>query len=84
MLGLGYVAGLLVAVKFADDGKKKTLPELAEDIKAIHKNLWTEGEEKIFSPENRERVAHMKVKALKEIDAFRVEAEKTIADLTKK
>lgn len=84
LLGLGYAAGLLVALKFAADGKKKTIPEIAEDIKAIHKNLWTEGEEKIFSPENRERVARLKVQALKEIDSFKKEANKTIAELTKK
>ena len=76
MLGLGYLAGMVVALKFGKDGKKKDLNDLSEDFKGVHKNLWTEAEHQIFSPENRERVAEIKSMALVEITEFKKEAEK--------
>ena len=84
LLGLGYVAGLLVALKFSKDGKDKDLSALAEDIKSVHKNLWTDAENRIFSEENREKISLLKVKALKEIEAFKKEAAKELALLKKK
>jgi hypothetical protein len=84
LLGLGYAAGLLVALKFSKNGEDKNLSELAEEIKAVHKTLWTEAEKKIFSEENREKVAELKARALKEIATFKKEAEKELKALAKK
>ncbi len=83
LLGLGYVAGLLVALKFTKDGKDKDLSTLTEDIKKVHSTLWTEAEKKVLSPENRERVAELKAQALTEIAAFKKTAEKELKALTK-
>jgi hypothetical protein len=80
LLGLGYAAGLLVALKFSKNGEDKNLSELAEEIKAVHKTLWTEAEKKIFSEENREKVAELKARALKEIATFKKEAEKELTE----
>lgn len=83
MLGLGYAAGLLVALKFGKGGKDKDMKELSEDIKAVHSTLWTEAEQRIFSQENREKIAELKSKALSEISEFKKEAEKEIRKLVK-
>lgn len=83
MLGLGYLAGLLVALKFSKDGKNKDMAELSEGIKDIHKNLWTETEQKVFSVENREKLAELKSLALKEIETFKKESEKEVKKLIK-
>ncbi len=84
LLGIGYVAGLLVALKFTKDGKGKDLSTLTEDIKKVHSTLWTEAEKKVLSPENRERVAELKAQALVEITAFKKTAEKELKALAKK
>lgn len=83
ILGLGYIAGLLVALKFAKPGENKNLEVLTSEIKDLHKNLWTETEKKIFSQENREKVAELKSKALLEIEAFKKDADKEIKRLLK-
>lgn len=83
MLGLGYLAGLLVALKFSKDGKNKNLETLSDDIKDVHKNLWTEAEQKVFTSENREKVAELKTKALAEIELFKKDSEKEIKRLVK-
>lgn len=83
LLGLGYAAGLLVALKFGKGGQGKDMLALSEDIKAVHKTLWTEAEKKIFTPENREKIAELKSKALAEIADFKKEAEKEIKRLVK-
>lgn len=83
MLWLGYLAGLLVALKFGKDGGNKDVSVLSEDIKDIHKNLWTEAEQKIFSIENREKLAELKSQALSEIETFKKESEKEIRKLIK-
>jgi small-conductance mechanosensitive channel len=81
---LAYAAGLLVALKFSKGGENKNLSDLSEDIKKIHATLWTEAEQKILSPENRERVAELKVKALAEINDFKKTTEKELKILAKK
>ncbi len=83
MLWLGYLAGMLVALKFGKDGGVKNVSMLSEDIKDIHKNLWTEAEQKIFSTENREKLAKLKSQALTEIESFKKESEKEIKRLIK-
>jgi hypothetical protein len=81
---LAYAAGLLVALKFSKGWENKNLSELSDDIKKIHATLWTEAEQKILSPENRERVAELKVKALAEISDFKKTTEKELKMLAKK
>ncbi len=56
---------------------------LSDDIKDVHKNLWTEAEQKVFTIENREKVAELKTKALAEIELFRKDSEKEIKRLVK-
>jgi hypothetical protein len=68
LLGLGYAAGLLVALKFNKKGEKKDFEMLKKDIKEVHINLWTETEETLFSPENKEKIVDMKARALSEIE----------------
>jgi acyl-CoA reductase-like NAD-dependent aldehyde dehydrogenase len=80
---LAYAAGLLVALKFSKDGKEKNIWDLSADIKKIHANLWTEAEQKILSPANREKVAELKAKALAEISDFKKTAEKELKTLAK-
>lgn len=75
MLGLGYAAGLLVALKFGKKGGKKDFETLKNDIKEAHINLWSKTEEIIFSPENKAKVIEMKEKALAEIEEFADKAE---------
>ncbi len=84
MLGLGYAAGLLVALKFSKDGEKKGISDLTDEIKAVHKTLWTEAEKKVFSEENMEKVAELKTLALKEIASYKKDAEKELKMLIKK
>lgn len=60
------------------------MTEITEEIKELHKNLWTEAEKKIFSEENREKVAELKSRAISEITAFKKEAEKEVRSLIKK
>ena len=84
LLGLGYIAGLVVATKFAKSNNSKSLEEIGEDLKAIHKNLWTEAETKLFTEENRDRVAHIKAKAIKEIKLFKKDGDAYVKELMKK
>lgn len=84
LLSLGYLAGLVVALKFSKDGKGKNLEALAQDIKKVHSTLWTEGEKKILSQENREKIAEMKAQALSEITDFKDTAEKELKALVEK
>lgn len=85
LLGAGYLAGLLVALKF----NKKSPTELEKDWNSpddrynsigknlldIHKNLFETVEEVVFSPENKKRIAEYKEQFLIELDMFRKESE---------
>ena len=84
LLSLGYLAGLVVALKFSKDGKGKNLEALAQDIKKVHTTLWTEGEKKVLSLENREKIAEMKAQALSEITEFKNTAESELKSLVEK
>lgn len=59
------------------------MEEITTEIKDLHTNLWTEAEKKVFSPENREKVAELKSKALVEIESFKKDADKEIKRLIK-
>jgi len=76
LLGAGYIAGLLVALKFGKDGKGKDLKALAEDAKAIHTNLFTQAEELLFSEENKARLVELKDSLTKELAKFEKELAK--------
>jgi|GEM_PF-1684987 len=94
LLGAGYLAGLLVALKF----NKKSPTELEKDWNSgddrynnigknlldIHRNLFETVEETIFSPENKKRIAEYKERFLVELDAFKKESEVTIKEWKKK
>ena len=84
LVGLGYLAGLVVATKFAKPGTSKSLGEIGEELGTIHKNLWTEAETRLFSPENRDRIASMKSEAIRDIKLFQEEGEVFVSDLMKK
>jgi hypothetical protein len=81
LLGLGYAAGLLVALKFNKKGEKKDFEMLKKDIKEVHINLWTETEETLFSPENKEKIVDMKARALSEIEWFTEKADDQIQSM---
>lgn len=94
LLGAGYLAGLLVALKF----NKKSPAELEKDFASgddcynnigknlldIHKNLFETVEEVVFSPENKKRVAEYKERFLIELDMFRKESEIKLEEWKKK
>lgn len=84
LVGLGYLAGLAVALKFSKDGKKKDLNTLTKEAKTIHKNLWNEAEKSFFSEEVQEKLTNLKVQALLEIKKFQKEAQPILLKLKKK
>jgi hypothetical protein len=85
LLGAGYLAGLIVALKF----NKKSPATLEKDFAAgdekystigknlldIHKNLFETTQEALFSPENKKLIEEYKEKFLVEVEMFRKESE---------
>lgn len=82
-LGAGYVAGMIVALRFGKDGKNKSMDAIKQDIADIHKNLWTQAEAAIFSEENKQKVAEMRAQAEAEITEFKKDAQKKLRSLAK-
>lgn len=94
LLGAGYLAGLLVALKF----NKKSPAELEKDWNSgddkynmigknlldIHRNLFETVEEVVFSPENKKRIAEYKERFLIELEMFRKESEIKLEEWKKK
>ncbi len=75
---------MVVATKFAKSNTSKSFEDIGEDLRSIHKNLWTDAETRIFTSENRDRIAKMKSRAIKEIKLFRKDGDAYVRDLTKK
>lgn len=94
LLGAGYLAGLLVALKFnkksPKDLEKSFAPSedrcsaIGKTLLEIHKNLFETAQETIFSPENKKRIAEYKEQFLVEIDMFQKEAEIKLEEWKKK
>lgn len=82
-LAAGYLAGMVIALKFGKGGKSKGFDAIKKDIEAIHKSLWTETEAALFSEENKERIAEMREAAMKEVEEFKKEATKKLRSLAK-
>ncbi len=94
LLGAGYLAGLLIALKF----NKKSPATLEKDFSAgdekysaigknlldIHKNLFETAQETLFSPENKKLIAEYKERFLVELDMFRKESEIKLEEWKKK
>lgn len=94
LLGAGYLAGLLVALKFnkkspaalekdfaSGDDRYNTL---GKNLLEIHKNLLETTQEALFSPENKKRIEEYKEKFLVELDMFRKEADIKLEEWKKK
>ncbi len=94
LLGAGYIAGLLIALKF----NKKSPEDLEKDFGAtddryntigknllsIHKNLFETTQEFLFSQENKKLIAEYKERFLSELDMFRKESEVVLEEWKKK
>jgi hypothetical protein len=94
LLGAGYLAGLLVALKF----NKKSIEDLEKDFSpsddrcntigknllSIHKNLFESTQEALFSAENKKLISEYKERFLVELDAFKNESEVQLTELKKK
>jgi len=85
LLGAGYLAGLLVALKFNKKSPKELEKELADspekyktlgkNLMDIHKNLFDTVEESLFSAENKKRIAEYKERYMVELENFKRESE---------
>lgn len=94
LLGAGYLAGLLVALKFnkksPEDIEKDFSPSddrynnIGKNLLAIHKNLFETTQEALFSPENKKIIADYKERFLVELDMFRKESEIKLEEWKKK
>lgn len=94
LLGAGYVAGLLIALKFNRKSPETLQKDFAssedrystigKNLLDIHRNLFETFEESIFSPENKKRVAEYKERLLVEIDMFQKEGEMKLEEWKKK
>lgn len=94
LLGAGYLAGLLVALKFnkksPEDLKKDFAPSderynaIGKNLLLIHKNLFETTQEALFSPENKKLIAEYKERFLVELDMFRKESEIKLEEWKKK
>lgn len=94
LLGAGYLAWLLVALKF----NKKSPQDLEKDFTSaddrynsigknlldIHKNLFETTQDFLFSPENKKLIAEYKERFLIELDMFRKESEIKLEEWKKK
>lgn len=94
LLGAGYLAWLLVALKF----NKKAPEDLEKDFTSskdrcnaigknlldIHKNLFETAQDAIFSAENKKIIAEYKERFLVELDMFRKESEIKLEEWRKK
>lgn len=94
LLGAGYLAGMLVALKFnkrsREDLEKDFAPSdrrcgnIGKVLLDIHKNLFEIAQETALSPENKKRIAEYKEHFLTELDAFRKESEIKLEEWKKK
>lgn len=94
LLGAGYLAGLLVALRFnkkspADLEKDFTPGEdryntIGKNLLDIHKNLFETTQEALFSPANKKIIADYKERFLVELDMFRKESEIKLEEWKKK
>ena len=94
LLGAGYLAGLLVALKFnkksPEDIEKDFSPSddrynnIGKNLHANHKNLFETTQEALFSPENKKIIADYKERFLVELDMFRKESEIKLEEWKKK
>lgn len=85
LLGAGYLAGLLVALRFNKkspaDLEKDFAPgedrynTIGQNLLSIHKNLFDMAEESVFSSGNKKLIKEYKEKLLIELDMFRKESE---------
>ncbi len=85
LLGAGYLAGLLVALRFnkkspADLEKEFASGEdrcnaIGQTLLSIHKNLFDMAEESVFSAGNKKLIKEYKEKLFIELDMFRKESE---------
>lgn len=84
LLGAGYLAGLLIALKFNKKSPEDLQREFASSDRPshaigktlldIHKNIFESAQESVFSPENRARIAEYKERFLVELDSFKKDA----------
>ncbi|MDD2487304.1 MAG: hypothetical protein PHS92_02970 [Candidatus Gracilibacteria bacterium] len=88
MLGVGYLAGILIATKFIKKDKKKKFDskfeELKSDIVQVHKDLFNYLNDNLSTEENKKILNEYKEKISKEVESFRLEAEKFIEELKDK
>jgi len=94
LLGLGYLGGIAVALKFHKKTAESLKNELSQTDKKcevfwkhivqIHKSLFSEAKEVVLSPENMEKLNEYKAKLLKEVESFRHEAEVKMEEWKKK
>jgi hypothetical protein len=93
LLGAGYLAGLLVALKFNKKSPTSLEKDMAGDDKLnaigknlldIHKNIFESAQDAVFSPENKKIIADYKEQFLTELEAFKKEAGAELTKLTDK
>lgn len=94
LLGAGYLAWLLIALKF----NKKSPEDLDKDfassedryntigknLLSIHKNLFESTQEALFSSDNKKLIEEYKERFLVELDMFRKESEVKLEEWKKK
>lgn len=94
LLGLGYLGGMAIALKFHKKTAESLKNELSQTdkkcevfwkhIAQIHRALFAEAKEVVLSPENMEKLKEYKAKLITEVDAFRKEAEVKMKEWEKK
>lgn len=94
LLGIGYLGGMAIALKFHKKTAESLKNELAtadnkcevfwKHVVQIHKSLFAEAKGVVLSPENMEKLKEYKAKLLSEVDAFRKEAEAKMKEWEKK
>jgi molecular chaperone DnaK (HSP70) len=94
LLGLGYLGGMAIALKFHKKTAESLKQELSQTDKKcevfwkhivqIHKALFMEAKGVVLSPENMEKLKEYKAKLLAEVEEFRKEAEAKMKEWEKK
>lgn len=93
MLGAGYLAGLLIALKYnkksptsleKDMAGEDKLNVIGKNLLDIHKNIFESAHDAMFSPENKKIIADYKEQFLSELESFKKEAGAELTKLTEK
>lgn len=94
LLGLGYLGGIAVALRFHKKTAESLKQELSKTDKKchvfwkhivqIHRELFTEAKEAALSPENIEKLNEYKAKLLTQVEGFEKEVEEKMKEWKRK